>query len=318
MTPLERRCRLLLLAYPADYRQVRAEEMLDTLLECSPAGRSWPLLRDCRAMIVGGLRVRAAQNHLSTAANLRLAAMLGCLLYLSYSLYALARLGMWYLGPGMGPHQPYPQLAFAPGLLACAALLVVRPGGRKGAIAAIVAVAALIAGAATAVIGKPVAGSAVYVLAALLVLAVLALLSRGAQRLPRLWLWPPGLVAAAFLLAPVASFLHFPWYVSLLMQPSTLDVWYAIAVLAFAWIVIDARPAVGVAIFLGLAASARLTSTGTWVKARRLGSPAPEQFRVLARIALINGAWSFAWELLAAALVLVALSAWRLRRQAMQ
>jgi hypothetical protein len=32
MTALERRCRLLL-AYPAAYRHVRGEEMLDTLLE---------------------------------------------------------------------------------------------------------------------------------------------------------------------------------------------------------------------------------------------------------------------------------------------
>jgi len=58
VTPLERRCRLLLRAYPAWYRRERAEEMLGTLLEASPPGRSWPSVRDTRALIIGGLRVR--------------------------------------------------------------------------------------------------------------------------------------------------------------------------------------------------------------------------------------------------------------------
>ena len=58
MTPLERRFRLLLRAYPAWYRRERAEEMLGTLLAASPPGRSWPSLRDTRGLIIGGLRVR--------------------------------------------------------------------------------------------------------------------------------------------------------------------------------------------------------------------------------------------------------------------
>ena len=58
VTALERRCRLLLRAYPAWYRRERAEEMLGTLLEASPAGRNWPSVRDARALAIGGLRVR--------------------------------------------------------------------------------------------------------------------------------------------------------------------------------------------------------------------------------------------------------------------
>jgi hypothetical protein len=58
VTPLERRFRLLLRAYPAWYRRERADEMLGTLLEASPPGRSWPSLRDARGLIIGGLRVR--------------------------------------------------------------------------------------------------------------------------------------------------------------------------------------------------------------------------------------------------------------------
>jgi hypothetical protein len=58
VTPLERRCRWLLLTYPAWYRRRRVEEMLGTLLEASPPGQGWPSFRDTRALITGGLRVR--------------------------------------------------------------------------------------------------------------------------------------------------------------------------------------------------------------------------------------------------------------------
>lgn len=58
MTGLERRCRWLLRAYPGWYRRERAEEMLGTLLEASPPGRKWPSVRDARALVIGGLRIR--------------------------------------------------------------------------------------------------------------------------------------------------------------------------------------------------------------------------------------------------------------------
>ena len=58
MTPLERRCRWLLRAYPAGYRRDRGGEMLGTLLEASPPGARWPSFRDARALVIGGLRVR--------------------------------------------------------------------------------------------------------------------------------------------------------------------------------------------------------------------------------------------------------------------
>ena len=58
MTPLERHCRWLMRVYPAWYRRQRAGEMLGTLLEASQPGRRWPSVRDARALVVGGLRVR--------------------------------------------------------------------------------------------------------------------------------------------------------------------------------------------------------------------------------------------------------------------
>jgi hypothetical protein len=50
MTALERRCRLLLRAYPAAYRQHRAEETVGALLDSAPVGRAWPPPRDIMAL----------------------------------------------------------------------------------------------------------------------------------------------------------------------------------------------------------------------------------------------------------------------------
>jgi len=58
VSSLERRSRWLLRAYSAWYRRGRGEEMLSTLLEASTPGRNWPSLRDTRALVIGGLRVR--------------------------------------------------------------------------------------------------------------------------------------------------------------------------------------------------------------------------------------------------------------------
>ncbi|MDR2987141.1 MAG: hypothetical protein LBV34_20120 [Nocardiopsaceae bacterium] len=58
MSPLERRCRRLLHAYPAWYRRDRGGEMLGALLEASPPGARWPSFRDARALLIGGMRVR--------------------------------------------------------------------------------------------------------------------------------------------------------------------------------------------------------------------------------------------------------------------
>ncbi len=82
VTPLERRSRLLLRAYPAAYRRERGEEMIGTLVETTP-DRAWPRLQDVRALVVGGLKARAMQNRrLSATANLRIAVMAGSSLYL--------------------------------------------------------------------------------------------------------------------------------------------------------------------------------------------------------------------------------------------
>ena len=99
---LERRARALLRAYPAEYRHGRAEEMIGTLLEAAPPGRSFPTAREAWSLIAGGRHARAARNRrLGVNANVRLAVLLGISTYLSFQFcsYLAASLGFY---PGNG------------------------------------------------------------------------------------------------------------------------------------------------------------------------------------------------------------------------
>ena len=82
---LERRARALLRAYPAEYRHGRAEEIIGTLLEAAPPGRSFPTAREAWSLIAGGRHARATRNgRLGVKANVRLALLLGISIYLSF------------------------------------------------------------------------------------------------------------------------------------------------------------------------------------------------------------------------------------------
>lgn len=77
MSPLERRYRRLMRAYPAQYRTDRADEILGTLLDAAAPGQRRPSARESAGLITGGIRARAARNaSLPALASLRLAAML--------------------------------------------------------------------------------------------------------------------------------------------------------------------------------------------------------------------------------------------------
>jgi hypothetical protein len=56
---LEACYRALLRTYPPQYRAEHGEEILATLEEATPRDRSWPVWREARALLVGGLRLRA-------------------------------------------------------------------------------------------------------------------------------------------------------------------------------------------------------------------------------------------------------------------
>jgi hypothetical protein len=218
MSALERRYRRLLRAYPAGYRKESGEEMLATLLEAAPAGETWPSLRDARALVMGGLRVRAAQNHrLGTAANLRLSALFGVAMALGIVVASgirpvidgaipLTRGYPWYL----------PVLWSLTLAVVGLAWFARRP--------ATIMIAALAAAAVSFYPGQPDAFRAYTLL-----LVVLAVLARGAVRPPRSWLWWLG----AF---PVWLLTGIP-----VLLP-------AIVLALVLWIVVDARPAVALAL----------------------------------------------------------------------
>jgi hypothetical protein len=103
VTPLERRCRWLLRAYPARYRRDRAGEMLGTLLEASGPGQSWPSLRDARALVTGGLRVRGWTWSLSMLWVVAGTVGTGCTFYITTKPYTWADVGIGIAGWSTDP-----------------------------------------------------------------------------------------------------------------------------------------------------------------------------------------------------------------------
>jgi hypothetical protein len=104
VTGPERWCRWLLRAYPAWYRRERSEEMLGTLLEASPPGRRWPSVRDARALVIGGLRVRGWTWSLSMLWVAAGAVITGYTFYATTNPYSSADIiGTGIIGFSAGP-----------------------------------------------------------------------------------------------------------------------------------------------------------------------------------------------------------------------
>ena len=109
MTRLERRCRLLLLAYPAWYRRKRGEEMLGTLLAATAPGVRWPSFGDARTLITASLRVRGWTSLLSMLWVAAGAVITGYLFYNSTKPYTLADASLGI--PGWSTTSPAFQIA---------------------------------------------------------------------------------------------------------------------------------------------------------------------------------------------------------------
>ena len=199
---LERRARALLRAYPAEYRHGRAEEIIGTLLEAAPPGRSFPTAREAWSLILGGRHARAARNRrLGGKANLRLALLLGMSLYLSFYFAPLAWSALGFV-PGDGASW-LTDTTLAAGL---AVALAPWLGSRVATAALAVPAGALVAYGGLS--GSHGGETTMWVAELLILMAALAALSGGPVRLPRSWLWLPG----AFPLALVAGRLLSPRY----------------------------------------------------------------------------------------------------------
>jgi len=97
VTPLERRYRLWLLAYPGEYRREHDEELVGTLLEAAAPGQEWPSAREAGALLTGGLRTRA---RLAAASPVRMwtdGLRLGLIVYLAVACVATAGLSLHYI-----------------------------------------------------------------------------------------------------------------------------------------------------------------------------------------------------------------------------
>jgi hypothetical protein len=232
---LERRARALLRAYPAGYRRDRGEEIIGTLLEATPPGRSVPLARDAWALLNGGRNARAARNRaLSAPESLRLAALLGLAIF-------------------VGRTVAYPTLFFYYdswtgfwGAIAAGLLAVLTPWMRHRAVslACVVPAGALYAYHVMSVYPwtdkSAVSGTAAF----LVILAALALWRGQGARPPASWAWMPCLVPV--LTAVPALHLGDTEY----FWPAQ-PFWYAtalLAVVAAGWLATDARPLLGVGV----------------------------------------------------------------------
>jgi hypothetical protein len=237
MTKLERRCRLLLVAYPAGYRQNRGEEIIGTLLEATPEGRAWPLARDVRGLAMGGLRARAALNRRqTTAVNLRIAVVADAAAYLAFTAVIDVSWAMNALtAPDFGARQAvWPTLLV--GALLGLAVTLTWVSSRKAVQLAGVTLAAV----AVTLTGpwRPWPGLPVAELACLTALALLAV---HGQQPARRWLWPVALAAGV----PVL-----PYLLPAFSVDTILTLPAVVGVMTLLWAVIDARPAVMAAVFL--------------------------------------------------------------------
>jgi hypothetical protein len=241
MSVLERRYRGLLRVYPARYRRDRAEEMLDTLLEATPPGRGWPAVREARALLAGGLRVRSGLNQrLAMAAHLRLVALLGFeLMLLQLATWDVEQIISFarrhFVPPGIGQVVAYLVMT---GVVLLAVFFAPR---RLAKFAAWV----------TAGLWFWWDGNHGEGLLAAVLLVTVATLIRGQQRPPRIWLWVPGAMLASHVLLAVEIWRQYLYLLGPI--PVGMIVWWVILGCVVLWIVIDPRPAVAVALYIGFA-----------------------------------------------------------------
>jgi hypothetical protein len=239
MTTLERHCRILLLAYPAAYRRERAEEMLGTLLETTPQGRTWPLSRDVRALLVGGLRTRLApKRRLTVRTNLRTAVSAGLAAYLgAITVETISDFTRGAVAEGWSRELRFfgwpPLIATA--LIAAAVILAVADGRRVAVLAAALPGAAFLCFAAASRFG---AGT----FTVLGCLALLTALAGRSARLERWWGVPVGVVAASPLLLMYGQGIQ--------GTRLFIGVPVAIGALSLVSIPIDARPAIAACVLV--------------------------------------------------------------------
>jgi hypothetical protein len=237
MSPLERRYRWLLRAYPADYRAQRADEILGTLLEVASPGQRFPGARETAGLIAGAMRARATRNaSLPPLAGIRLAALLASATFTGLFVAVRAR--------QLIDSQHYGGLASAARPAAEHRALILA--GLFTAVVLVWFVRRLLAVLALTAVLAAANALGLHSLKLLLITVVIATLTAlRPERLPRSWLWwfvlPPGYLFLDLLGVPDGG-------------PTTVGL-RALMLAVFllgpiAWAVTDARPALALAMLL--------------------------------------------------------------------
>jgi hypothetical protein len=262
-SPLERNARLLLRAYPAEYRAERGGEILDTLLEATPGDRGWPTLRDSVSLVTGGLRARADLNRrvpLGTA--LRQATIIGVSLFCAHraggSLQELA--GMPHRHFSLLPPVVDAVLLILVAVLAWTGSRLAVLAGALGTLAAGMwwdhsdfAVLAMLSHGSMRV---PGIGALLQNAVPLAIPLAILVAATGRSARPRIaWLAFPGISLALAVVAVQMRNLHqgYPYTLNpgtALLSGRSTGVFLLAGILAAAWLVTDTRPALGVAAFL--------------------------------------------------------------------
>jgi hypothetical protein len=142
---LERYCRRLLMAYPADFRARRGDELVATMIEVTTPGRRRPRLADALDLVASGLRCRiAAATPAGLESGLAMAAPVGLAVAAGISLFA------WWRVEPMGAHTVGP-IAYGAWLLAAASRLLSRPRLSRVLVAVAIAITLVLPAVAAAV-----------------------------------------------------------------------------------------------------------------------------------------------------------------------
>lgn len=259
---LEHLYRRLMLAYPADYRRVRGDEIAGTLLEGSRADQRLPSLREAIGLLLGGVRTRARSTREpgrpgDWADSLRLA---GALL-VGFS--ATQAIPGFFIYATVRPH-------LIPIALALTAIALLRGIGRWGLALLALDVFLLAPGLSTVWPATRV-GPLVAPLLPLAVAAAAFVWSPQRHRARLRWPWwfAGGVAAGPALLSAVTLHGGYPWLDQLYVVVPQIGP--AVVLAAAALVSVDPRPALGGAIYLVATALSTLVTPLPWL----LASPFP-------------------------------------------
>ncbi len=134
MSAAERRCRRLLLAYPASYRLKRGDEIVATMLDATPPGRM-PSLTDQFDVLAGGLRRRLGAPEIAGLdSGLRRAAPVALALAAGISAFAWWRIEPVTSGVGpvlLGAFRTLAPIGYAAWLVATLGWAMLRPAAGR-------------------------------------------------------------------------------------------------------------------------------------------------------------------------------------------